>query len=104
MNDAELALETAIRQQDLANQKHYTSGDIEPIEYIAAQGLLPEYAVGNVIKYVTRYKHKNGIEDLKKARVYLDFLIRHMEGKPVVEKQRYSRVPAKIFNAFMEQK
>ena len=33
------------------------------------------YCSGNVIKYICRWKHKNGIEDLKKARTYLDMMI-----------------------------
>lgn len=39
-----------------------------------------DYYIGNVIKYVCRYKKKNGIEDLKKARVYLDLAIDRMES------------------------
>lgn len=34
---------------------------------------------GNIIKYICRWKHKNGIEDLRKARWYLDHLINHIE-------------------------
>ena len=34
---------------------------------------------GNILKYVTRYKMKNGVEDLKKARYYLDLLIERQE-------------------------
>jgi len=33
------------------------------------------YLSGNVVKYVTRYKYKNGLEDLKKARAYIDKMI-----------------------------
>jgi hypothetical protein len=51
---------------------HYDSG-IEPIEYIQANDM--GFIEGNIIKYVTRYKRKNGLEDLKKARWYLDKLI-----------------------------
>jgi hypothetical protein len=36
---------------------------------------------GNIIKYLWRYKEKNGVEDLKKARVYLDKLISEVEKK-----------------------
>jgi hypothetical protein len=36
---------------------------------------------GSVLKYLWRYKEKNGVEDLKKARVYLDKLISEVEGK-----------------------
>jgi len=50
---------------------HYTQGKVEVIDFIEAMGFLD----GNVIKYVARYKHKNGLEDLKKARWYLDRLI-----------------------------
>lgn len=34
---------------------------------------------GNIIKYICRWPHKNGIEDLKKARWYLNHLIAHVE-------------------------
>ena len=34
---------------------------------------------GNVIKYICRWKHKNGLEDLKKAKWYLEHLIKHVE-------------------------
>lgn len=57
---------------------HYTSGDIECIDAIRASMSKEEfssYCKGNVIKYVWRYKRKNGIEDLKKANVYLSWLL-----------------------------
>lgn len=46
---------------------------IQPIEYIMKNNL--GYCEGNVVKYISRYKNKNGMEDLLKARQYLDFLI-----------------------------
>jgi hypothetical protein len=46
---------------------------IQPWDYIIANGL--GYLEGNVIKYVTRYKNKGGIEDLRKAQHYLTKLI-----------------------------
>jgi hypothetical protein len=62
---------------------HYTQGKIECIDAIeeSTKGLLGIAAVcvANVIKYIWRYKFKNGIEDLKKARWYLDKLIDHEE-------------------------
>jgi hypothetical protein len=62
---------------------HYTQGSIECIDAIeeSTKGLLGIAAVcvANVIKYIWRYKFKNGIEDLKKARWYLDKLIAHEE-------------------------
>lgn len=60
-------------QEKLGNQEHYTQFLIEPLEFIQANRL--SFAQGNIIKYVCRYLSKNGIEDLIKARVYLDKLI-----------------------------
>ena len=52
---------------------HYSKLAIQPAEYITKNKLT--YLQGNVIKYVTRYKDKNGLEDLQKARHYIDLLI-----------------------------
>ena len=64
---------------------HYTQGKIECIDAIeeSTKGLIGSSAVcvANVIKYIWRYKFKNGIEDLKKARWYLDKLISHEESQ-----------------------
>lgn len=63
---------------------HYTQGNIECIEAIAAAvtGLegIEAVCTANVIKYLWRWKKKNGEEDLEKARWYLDELIRR-EGQ-----------------------
>lgn len=62
------------------NPAHYTAGGIETLDYIKAKvSDYPSYAVGNIVKYVSRYEHKNGIEDLKKAQFYLNDLIKEME-------------------------
>lgn len=53
---------------------HYIANKIEPIDFIIENNL--NFCEGNVIKYISRYKRKNGIEDLKKARQYIDFLIK----------------------------
>lgn len=58
---------------------HYKNKTLQPIEYIMANGL--GFCEGNVVKYVTRYKDKNGLEDLKKARHYIDFLIEDQERR-----------------------
>ena len=58
--------------------KHYTQDNcIECIDAIrAALGSgFKEYLQGNILKYIWRHKYKNGVEDLKKARWYLDRLI-----------------------------
>ena len=52
---------------------HYKDCAIQPVEYIHANGI--GYMEGNVIKYVSRWRSKNGLEDLKKARHYIDLLI-----------------------------
>lgn len=65
---------------------HYQSeSGLEVIEVIRAftedcQGV-EGYYTGNAIKYICRWKKKNGLEDLKKARVYLNWLIEHEEKK-----------------------
>lgn len=57
---------------------HYARFKIEPIYFIMENGL--PFAAGNVIKYVCRHDAKNGVEDLKKARRYLDMMIKQAEG------------------------
>ncbi len=52
---------------------HYKDLKIQPVEYIHANSI--PYFEGNVIKYVSRWRAKNGIGDLKKARHYIDLLI-----------------------------
>lgn len=61
---------------DMVNHPpHYTTGKIEVIDFIEDQRF--GYCDGQVIKYVSRFRHKgNAIEDLKKARWYLDRLIK----------------------------
>ncbi|MFQ5330071.1 MAG: DUF3310 domain-containing protein [Thermodesulfobacteriota bacterium] len=59
--------------EDLTNPHHYTRLDPEPIDVIEGWGL--GFHEANILKYVARYKEKGGIEDLKKAKWYLDRLI-----------------------------
>ena len=65
---------------------HYAYGRYEAIDVITeltegASG--PEgFLLGNIIKYLWRYRRKNGAEDLKKAREYLSRLIQHYENRP----------------------
>ena len=68
--------------------KHYTQGDMEVITAIEGMGL--DYHQGNVLKYVSRYRYKNGIEDLRKAKWYIDRLIYIEEQR--VNKQKRSMV------------
>lgn len=64
------------------NQAHYTNQGIEPITLMKANFTEDEYKGfirGNVLKYLLRYKDKNGVEDLKKAQTYLTWLIKEEE-------------------------
>lgn len=56
---------------------HYKGKAIQPVQYIHANGI--GYCEGNVIKYVSRWREKNGLQDLLKARHYIDLLI-ELEG------------------------
>ena len=58
---------------------HYKDLPIQPAEFIERNNL--GFCAGNVIKYVCRYKNKNGIEDLKKAKHYLELLIEIEENE-----------------------
>jgi hypothetical protein len=58
---------------------HYKDKKIQPIEYILANNM--NYIEGNIVKYITRYKDKNGVEDLVKIRQYIDILIEHLNNE-----------------------
>jgi hypothetical protein len=60
------------------NPSHYTQGSIEVIDFIEDQKM--GFHQGNITKYVSRYRYKNGIEDLKKAQWYLARLITLVEA------------------------
>ena len=80
------------------NPEHYTEGDIECIDAIEASMSPIEfqgYCKGNALKYLWRYRHKNGIEDLRKAEVYLKWLTESLG-----EEERIT----KDFNEIMEWK
>jgi hypothetical protein len=57
---------------------HYKEKGIQPIEYIMANKL--SFCEGNVIKYVSRWRDKNGLDDLLKAKHYLEFLIEEVRN------------------------
>ena len=56
---------------------HYLQGKVEVTPTIVALGL--DFCEGNVVKYVCRHRHKNGIEDLKKAQAYLRMMIENYQ-------------------------
>lgn len=65
------------KKEDAINPKHYNSFKIQVMEFCQVNNL--GWCASNVIKYVCREGMKNGLEDLKKARAYLDCLINYKE-------------------------
>lgn len=67
---------------------HYADKDIEVIDYIF-DTLTPEestgYCVGNVLKYVSRWRKKGGAQDLEKAAVYLKWAIERAKAEPEIK-------------------
>lgn len=70
---------------------HYADKKIEVIDYI--RDTLPpsgfvDYCIGNVIKYVSRWRKKGGEEDLKKAQVYLAWAVQSAEQNENKEREK----------------
>lgn len=80
MNDSMNLVKNEEKEESSINHpSHYNQNGMEVWDVIKAftsdlNGVEAFYA-GNVIKYVLRWKHKNGIEDLEKAKVYIDKII-----------------------------
>jgi hypothetical protein len=53
--------------------EHYKKFSIQPVEFIHANGI--PFIEGNIIKYIVRWREKNGIKDLEKVKHYVDLLI-----------------------------
>ena len=58
---------------DNISPQHYQQGNIQVLDFITDQKFT--YLEGNIVKYICRYKAKNGLEDLEKAQYYLNALI-----------------------------
>lgn len=72
LNKAVLTLEI----DNINHPTHYTQGEIETINIIKNNVRdFSSYLEGNVLKYLSRYRHKGGAEDLKKAQWYLKILV-----------------------------
>lgn len=69
--------------KNVNHPSHYTVGKIEVIDYVDDNlgENLEYYYIGNIIKYISRYKYKNGLEDLQKAKWYLDRLCKIKGGE-----------------------
>jgi hypothetical protein len=59
--------------EQVEHPTHYNQGKVEMWDYANDHNL--DFFEGNIVKYVTRWRHKNGIQDLRKAKQYLDKLI-----------------------------
>jgi hypothetical protein len=71
---------TPLSRKDAVHRPdHYARFAIEPITFIMANNI--GFAAGNVIKYVMRWDAKDGLQDLRKARRYLDMMIEDAERK-----------------------
>lgn len=68
---------SALNEQVSGN--HYKEKVIQPVEYIFMNGI--GYMEGNVIKYISRWQDKGGVNDLLKAKHYIDLLIELNEKK-----------------------
>ena len=76
--------ENQMEKKDMVNSpEHYNKAGIETID--ALEAMLTDgfdyYLQGNIVKYLWRYRYKNGVEDLKKAQWYLNKLIEVYDGK-----------------------
>lgn len=79
-------IETKEAGGDVANKSatrpsHYRQGDMQPVDIFKAKFTATEYkgfCKANIIKYVLRADYKNGLEDYKKAAVYLSWIIEFM--------------------------
>lgn len=73
-----------VKYDSVHKPKHYNNGSIECISYIKQQlgSEFPSYLEGSAIKYIHRHrmKHNNNIEDLEKAKWYINKLIEHYEN------------------------
>lgn len=71
------------KKVDNVNHPNHYLGNVEVIDYIEDKLTTEQfegYLVGNVIKYLSRYQKKNGLEDLQKGRWYLNKLIETKEN------------------------
>lgn len=77
-----LGCENVQKEDNVNYPSHYISANgLETIDVIQAFGDIEGFCIGNALKYICRWKNKNGIEDLKKAVWYLNKIISVKEGE-----------------------
>ena len=83
LKDAELNIEPENKPDMVSHPQHYTQGGIECIDALKAATVgkrgIEAVCVANVIKYLWRYEEKNGIEDVRKAKWYIERLLKELE-------------------------
>ena len=83
LKDTELNIEPENKPDMVSHPKHYTQGGIECIDALKAATVgkrgIEAVCVANVIKYLWRYEEKNGIEDVRKAKWYIERLLMELE-------------------------
>lgn len=88
MNDSERLGYDAVHLPD-----HYAKFKIEPVRFVVENRL--DFLQASILKYVVRFRDKNGVEDLFKARRMLDMLIAFEQGDPDWWTQKSSEPPTK---------
>lgn len=74
-------------KEDIVNPKRYTQNKLECWDFWLKAGLDP--LIASAVKYVWRYKYKNGIEDLKKAKVFLEKAIEEVQKGTIYHSEKY---------------
>lgn len=74
-------LHGGIKMEKEIRPNHYKILDIEVFDIIREAGVLAEFSFGNILKYIYRFKFKNGVEDLYKVRTYISII--EKEKKPI---------------------
>lgn len=74
--------QTSLNKVDGVNHPtHYNQGNIETIDYIESCGMGEDFCAANIIKYISRYKHKGTpLKDLYKVKWYIERLINYYES------------------------
>lgn len=84
-------------KEDIVNPKRYTQNKLECWDFWIKAGLDP--LIASAVKYVWRYKYKNGIEDLKKAKVFLEKAIEESYKNDLYSSNRfYPIIPTEVEN------
>lgn len=87
---------------DAINPSHYKQGKVECIDAIESATIhktgLEAVCTANVIKYLFRYESKNGLEDVRKAKWYIDKLISFLESQEKKPIQHFKPMPRPVID------